>query len=225
MRLTGVVRWVGQGLLVLAPLLAAGCLAGYVYPKVAYIPRLDVEAPPQDVWAFAVHNHREQCLSLSPSHKITLRPLPQDRTIHVQADLTLEHGYWMWGGMRLSEHVSHDLFVRLYRRGHRTVEIGSWELFEGVRWAPATSAAEREQALEALLAPPGEVDWGFLRTGEGNFPSFEHLATGSADPRHRQALYFVAGEYEALAQSPGIDVDKRNRLTDNARRLRERAGK
>jgi hypothetical protein len=213
-------RCVGQVLLGLAPLLAAGCLAGYIYPKVTYIPRLDVDAPAQDVWAFAVHSTRERCLSLSPSHEITLRPLPQASTTSIQANLTLEHGYWLWGGMRLSEHVSHDLRVRLYRRGHRTVEIGSWDLFEGVRWLPAASAVELEQAVDDLLAPPRE-DESLVAAAD----PFGHLAVGSSDARHQQALRFAALEYETLVRAPGVDDATRTRLAAKVRQLRERADK
>ena len=46
MRPVQVVRRVGQVMLGLAPLLA-GCLAGYVYPKVSYVPSVNVEAPPR----------------------------------------------------------------------------------------------------------------------------------------------------------------------------------
>jgi hypothetical protein len=204
----------------LAPLLAAGCLAGYVYPKVSYIPRLDIEAPPQQVWAFAVYNQRERVLSLPAGHEITLRPLPQQSTLGPQADLTLEHGYWLWSGLRKSDHVSHHLSVRLYRRGHRTIEVGSWDLFDDVRWIRAEGTAEQEQAIDDLVAPPREGDGQAVEVN-----SFEHLGAGSADPRHRQALLFAAAEYETLAKRPGLDDATRNRLLDKARHLNARAEK
>jgi hypothetical protein len=223
MRPPGLVRRLGLFLLGLAPLLAAGCLAGYVYPKVSFIPRLDVAAPADEVWAFKVQNEREAVLSLPPNDQITLRPLPHTNTVGAQADLRLERGYWMWGGLRLSEHVSHRLTLRLYRRGYRTVEVNSWKLFEGVHWTRTESLADREQAIDQLVAPPDTTNW-WLDGGEGGV-SFDHLAAGSTEPGHRQALLFAAAEHELLAQSPGIHGVMRDRLADKARKLRERAEK
>ena len=216
-----VVRRVALLMLGLTPLLMAGCLAGYVYPKVSYIPSLDIDAPPDQVSAFAVHNQREQALSLPASHTITLRPLPQQSATGRQASVSLERGYWLWGGMRISEHVSYRLTVRLYRRGYRSVEVGSWQLFEAVHWTSADTLAEREQAIDDLVA---------AREGEGmaweSGPSaFEHLAPGSSDPRHRQALLFAVVEYNVLATTPGIDEPTRARLHDKARQLRHHAEK
>jgi hypothetical protein len=221
MRPAGLVRRVVQVILGLVPLLAAGCLAGYVYPKVMLVPRIDIEAPAVQVWAFAVHAQRERCLSLAPSHEITLRPLPQESTIAPQAEFTLERGYWMSGGMRLSEHVSHRLCVRLYRRGYRTAEVGSWQLFENVRWVKAQGPADLEQAIDALIAPPpeGPAAW------DDRESSFNHLAAGSTDPRHRQALVFALSEYDLLAKLPGLDETTRLRLRDKVRQLRERVDK
>ena len=218
MRPLRMVRRVGQLMLGLAPLLA-GCLAGYAYPKISYVPSLDVEAPPLHVRAFAVGAQSEQQLSLPASNQITLRPLPQEKSVGPQVDVSLEHGYWLWGGLRISEHVSHRLLVRLYRGGHRTIEVGSWQLFEPVRWARAQTLAEMEQAIDDLLAPPRDSD---ARDG---LVSFDHLAPGSTNPRHREALQFGVGEYEAVAKIAGNDEAARTRLLDKARRLRERAEK
>jgi hypothetical protein len=212
-------------LLGLAPLLVAGCMAGYAYPKLSYVPTLAVEAPPNEVWAFAVHCKDQQCLSLSASHEITLRPLPQERFVGPYSDLTLERGYWLWGGVRMSEHLSHGLVVRLYRRGCRTVEVGSWELFDSVRWVAAQNEREREFAIDDLFIAPGERGPAGDYEGKRNaLASLEEVVAASTDPSHRQALLFAAGEYAALARDVRRD-DDRKRLLDKARQLRERAGK
>jgi hypothetical protein len=209
-------------LLGLAPVLLAGCLAGYVYPKISYVPGLEVAAPPQDVRAFVVHVQRESALSFSACPHLTLKPLPQSNHLGAQAELSFERGYWLWGGIRISEHVSHDLSVRLYRQSYRTVEVPSWRRFAGVHWNKVESLADREQAVDDLLGPWPIYD-GPIVNGESAAPTFDHLQAGSTDAEHRQALLFAVAEYEALSQAPGVDSAARRQLLLKARDVRNRA--
>jgi hypothetical protein len=211
-------------------LLSAGCLGGYAYPTATYIPRVPLEPSISD----EVHAFRFDIIDFSGSidlsggdeyfaHELALN---QRAKVPGQTLVGLNRGWWgVYHTLGYWQRTHPTMRVRLYRRGYETVQIGPWDWRQKVDWKPAVTLEAREKAVDDLISTKETNDliqinpavWSNARADYG-------LGAPRTDVQ-RDALLFVAGEYERLADAALFhSAEITGRLRDKARQLREVAG-
>lgn len=195
-----------------------GCLY-CAYPKIDYTPGVKIDAPSSEVHIFRVdstkdgvlpfagliHVPADQLLKWNESSTGLLSELPKTEEERVPAQFKTSLSYGLAVPILVVNaltHTTHSMSLRLYRRGYDLIEIKSWQKHGQIVWKPVPDLEAQENVLDALLA--------------------DQRLVGSASPAHRDALQFVAVEYERLAaatQSP----DHQSRLVGKASKLREGA--
>jgi hypothetical protein len=207
----------------------AGCIPiGYAYPTVSYIPSLAVAAPPDEVFAYRVDvADEDNSIEFPEVDEYVLSSLPLDRggRFTPQVKVSMDYGWlWNWIAAIYNQHTHHTVMVRLYRPGYHTIEIPSWEKSGQVKWEPANSLPEQEQAVDELVSTWDSsrlaMQHVYTRTEPPRDPVvFRSLAPGSASDEHQRALQFAASEYERL-QRTTTDREIRVRLDGKAKELR-----
>jgi hypothetical protein len=212
----------------------AGCIPiGYAYPTVSYVRSLPVAAPPDEVYAYRVDvADDDNSIEFPEADEYVLTALPLDREgrFTPQVKLSLDYG-WFWNMIAAiyNEHTHHTVMVRLYRPGFHTIEIASWDKPGSVKWEPALTLAEQEQAVDELVstwdASRSAMQHVYTRTEPPRDPLvFKSLAAGSTSDEHQRALQFAACEYERLQRTTS-EREIRVRLDAKAKELRLLAAK
>jgi hypothetical protein len=229
--------------------LLAGCTPfNYSSPKVARTQAVTVAAPPGEAYAFRVEVVQRQTargaredLSSDSSARATLRrvPLGPDGRVAAQRQFAVDSLCgWNCLGFRKGTCTEHQLALRLYRPGWRTVEVTADDPAGAVRWEEAPSPQAQEDAVDALLLgadQKAETPRDDLAAGAEPFAPAERaalvtrfyamsfsakLARGPAPAGHREALRFAADEYHRLGAA-AADPAARERLLAKAAALRE----
>lgn len=213
-------------------LLLTGCMPlGYVFPTVSYVRPAKVGAARDQVRAFRVDvTDDNNCMEI-PEHDryvLTALPLNGDGSFEPQMKVAADYGWFLdgvaiiWGSCR-----HHTVLVRLYRPGYQTLELTSWRNDDRLRWTPATTLQEQEQAVDDLVSTwwtsPTHLQTQYA--AQGFEPPrepivFRYLAPGSTSDEHRETLCFAAREYERLLRSAD-DEEQRSRLQAKAKALRQ----
>ena len=213
----------------LLSLLMAGCIPiGYAYPTVSYVPSLAVAAPTDEVFAYRVDvSDDDNSIEFPEADKYVLTSLPLDPAgrFNPQVKLSMDYG-WFWNMIAAiyNEHTHHTVMVRLYRPGFHTIEIASWDKAGTVKWEPAATLPEQEQAVDELVSTWDSsrlaMQHVYTRTEPPREPVvFKSLAPGSTSDEHQRALQFAASEYERLQRTTS-DREIRVRLDAKAKELR-----
>ena len=194
-------------MLPLALCLLTGCLRCY-YPSVSFVPPPTILELPSDVHVFRVDRSHDGHEFPIVEKEILTELSPTEQWVP-QIKLALDSKFYLLPGLVIMGYVGDSwerMEVRLYRPGWKTVTLSSWDVAPTVRWEKADTWFEQERALLALTS------------------SF-HAAPASATPAHRDALHFIAGEYERLANQVGSnpdDPEMQQRLRNEASNLREK---
>ncbi|HTU92704.1 MAG TPA: hypothetical protein VMF69_21670 [Gemmataceae bacterium] len=224
-------RIAGRACGVLA-LLVTGCMPlGYVFPTVSYVRPATVGPARDQVHAFRVDvTDESNCFEIPEKDSYVLTPLPLngDGSFEPQVKVATAYGWFLdgvtviWGSCR-----HHTVHVRLYRPGYQTIDLVSWRNNEPLRWTPAATPQEQEQAVDDLVSTwwtsPMRVQTQYA--AQGFEPPrepivFRYLAPGSTSDEHREALGFAAREYERLARGVN-DAELQARLAEKAKTLRQ----
>jgi hypothetical protein len=230
----------GHWLAILFTACAAGCLGGYAYPQLSYVPPLQLQEPCGGIHAFRVEVVQVMDDIYHAEDKCVLRPIPLSSTGEIagQANVSLEAA---WGVLMLiptewTHHCWHTMRVRLYRPGFQTVEIEPWQAVDRICWKAAADWQAQEKAVDELIAschfdccmvPVLVVPASPPERLLGSPPTLwlSHLARGSSSEGQRQSLRFAAEEYEriaVLAASAECSAGH-TQLLSSARLLRELA--
>ena len=202
-----------------------GCIFPYVAPSIASTPRIELDAPREEVRAFRVDVTLSQdspdlsgpFLSQTNTERLSEVPISQRDEVPSQLKASIQHGGVIIGVLSLRTRESESVVVRLYRSGFDLVEVGSWDGRKRVEWKPATSIAAQEKAVDHLFGG-GQVG---PRRPALRFGCWQ--AGGSVSAAHREALLFGASEYERLAKFPSSTADERKALQDKAKAKRDLA--
>jgi hypothetical protein len=215
-----------------------GCLhVPYCLPEINHVAPIEVQCPAEEVAAFRVDTRSANSMVMgicfggprgfeTTDHQVLTRiaASTQGTTTH-QWGLGVEHGWRVVGigaWNYTSAFTSHDVAVRLYRRGHATIELKPGQSPRELKWIEAATLAEQEKAVDDLLGnAPSKSEALEFRPKH----SLELAATTAAE---KDALRFAAGEYEWLANhvsSWDAEPEKmRQRLHGKAQRLRALVG-
>jgi hypothetical protein len=121
-------------------------------------------------------------------------PLSPNGKVPRQAQFSLGHG---WHGL-MSLGVSHSIRLCLYRPGFQLVEIHAWEDLDTASWQVAADLRAQKKALDDLISRSRDVPPD--RTERIVFDSeTSRLAPGSVSEPHKNALLFLASEYDRLS--------------------------
>ncbi len=226
-------RWAAIAVCVLGPLVA-GCIpfvpVPYAYPSVEWTPPVDTKAPNAEVVALRVDAlERRGSHIFSPiteEPQFTLIPLSQNGIVPVQATAGVSRGF-IWNCIALihTGNVHRTVLVRLYRAGYQTVEIRPSLLCDELDWKPAATPLEREEAIDHLHYYSYRDDPDGWDPDSPTRMGFLNIPPGSTATEHRQALLFIAGEYEKLASEAGVEPEGRTRLLKKAGNLKDLAAK
>ena len=213
-------------------LLCAGCMPlGYFYPSISYVRPASVGAIRDQVRAFRIDvTDDDNTFELPEGDRYILRPLllKDDGSFDPQVKVATDFGWFldapafMHGSMR-----NHTVLVRLYRPGYHTLELTSWRGDERLHWTTAPTPLEQEQAIDELVStwrtsPRRLLCQYAVNHNDAPHDSllFRFLAPGSASEEHLEAMCFVAGEYERLANEAS-DEQLRSRVEEKARAIRQ----
>jgi hypothetical protein len=220
---------------------AGGCLGGYAYPQLSYVPPVQLPDAGDEIHAFRMDVVQVMEDIYHAEDKCVLRTIPISPTGAVagQAKVSLETA---WGVMMLipsewNHHCWHAMRVRLYRPGFQTVEIEPWQSVAQVRWQAACDWQSQEKAVDDLIAschfdclilPASPAQCLPTSAGTEAMPVptwLSHLACGSTSEGQRQSLRFAADEYERIAvlAAKADSQQGQAQLFSSARRLRELA--
>jgi hypothetical protein len=219
-------------LLLFCPFLT-GCFVplGYAYPSLAHVSAIDLGPSAQEIHAFRVTVVDQQvCIDFpeKDSYELSRIPLSPAGNMPSQTKLAVDYG-WVWNCVALvyGGRTHHTLLVRLYRPGWQTIEINSWESTRQVVWKPAIDLASQEKAVDDVVSTWETDREAIFGRDAGNDPksnlACRSLAPGSSSAEHREALRFLAAEYERLAKLALGDQAReeiRNRLSNKADHLR-----
>lgn len=182
--------------------LASGCLPiPYIYPKLSYIPPVSVSSTGDRVYVFRVQGTFKQEQynenffisgqpAMVPHHKIRLLSTEDVQTISSQTCLTFEKGIVWWPLFQSTE--VHDLSLRLYRPGYKTVEFHGWTTPSKIIWEEVRGMTDQELALDRVWSCP-PAKW------EEENRDLPESWRYKASKNSRTALAFLASEYERLA--------------------------
>ncbi len=185
-----------------------GCMP-YVYPTLAYTPDIVVPNSDGSVHAFRVDMDRTQRPPLPTSHDYGLSRIPIDTRGQVPSQLELATAMGVLNPFGVVDGAKHEqtkftMLVRLYRPGHRTMEVRAWDKSRELQWLAAPSLGDQERAIDDLLAPADvdpKITWWELKDQKDTKGPGLGLQPGTSSASHRQALIFAAGEYQRLASS------------------------
>src|ERR1051325_1553379 len=148
-------RW-----LVLLALLpnCTGCLA-YGYPTLAYTPMLTVPNHDNSAHAYRVDVDRTERTAAPTTSQYTLSKIPLDERGNVPSQLELASATGVYDPLGVASGATHErnlytMLVRLYRPGHRLIEVQSWDKTRDLNWSKAKDLGEEERAVDDLVADP-----------------------------------------------------------------------
>jgi len=128
----------------------------------------------------------------------TMRKLDVGEYVPAQVGLGLrrQHYYGVlgWGN---GYDYSHTVTVRIYRPGYQTIELKSWDPSQKLDWQPAPTYFGQLAALEQLV-------------GTDEARRYWSANPGSVDHRHREALLFIAPEFERFVRTYRVDLPEEN---------------
>lgn len=195
-----------------------GCAVPYAYPRVDKTEPIPVNG--RDVTAFRVDYTAagdEKWEREASEYRIALLPIdPQHSEIPEQSRVGLERGLYLYMfQLDRNNKVSEYVEVRLYRRGWRTLRLNNAYQGGPLKWEPAKTLLEREQAVDTLFSPhvAGTANIELEDNPAIHFDSNEifrfKMTTTDA---FRQACAFGAGEYAALGTDGVLSAPDRQRL-------------
>ncbi len=185
-----------------------GCVAPYCYPKLENIHSIR-EGRDADIHVFRVDVTRcpvKFLLFTTQSQQDQLRELPiaAGECVPSQTQVSLSRGLGLLGVLLHDDggHVRHDLLLKLYRPGYELLVLEPGQRADQIAWKPLPDLEAQGKQLDALCA---------------------RAKPGSASPAHRDALLFIASEYERLATNAAEDQMLKQHLDEKAKALRELA--
>ncbi len=219
-----------HGFLALTFVVSMGCSLPYVYPRISSIDSVDLVRLSSETHAFRID--ADGWINKSDvemkEYRLSLIPLDGEGRVPAQTNLNLEYGLFGIGSESSSVATTHWTKIRLYRRGYQMIELSEDRKEARVEWKPAVGVLAQEKAVDDLLWPPADVRVPDSRKREKDklWPG-SLVGPGSLSSRHREALLFIAGEYERLILVWGAKADAATkvRLEQKARDSRERAGR
>src|SRR5262249_45450034 len=127
-------------------------------------------------------------------------PITPAGRIPAQNNLSLDRGFYVIGiALNYPVHHSHQVRLRIYKPVCQIVELTNWQRTEKLTWIPAADLAAQEKAVDDLLNPfafGGNRSTTVIVDGQKGLFDFPEAPPGSLSPRHREALRFIASEYE-----------------------------
>jgi hypothetical protein len=209
----------------------------YAYPKVSWTPSLIVGPNAEEVRAFRV-DVTGDIVDIMESDQFTLAsvtPISGERE-PAQVRLSLEYG--IYTSLRQLQpfpvHHRHSTLLRLYRPAYQLVEVKSFEFPRNINWIAAPDLMAQEKALDDLLSVPSIEAYG--RDAFSDHSAWSEdvqrnpaLLPGAVSAKHKEALLFVASEYDRLALLAPTESEQdrqvRARLLSKGDSLRALAGK
>ena len=210
-------------------LLCAGCLGGYVYPSATYIPRVPVGKSSSDeihAFRFDIIDYSGS-IDLASNDEYLMRELPLSVHGDVSPQFTVGLGRGWWGvyhtlGYAQRRHPT--IRVRLYRPGFETVQISPWQWRSKVEWKPAPTLDAQEKAVDDLISTVETNDLYKLNPAVWNKQRVDYNLVPPETPAQREALLFVASEYDRLADAPLFHTAETTaRLREKAQQIRDLA--
>src|SRR5262245_51001343 len=215
------------GMLVLACPFCAGCLGAYAYPTAAFVPGAALEKSDADtVHAFRVDIiDTSGSIEFSGSDEYHFRELPVTPGGKVPAQSMVGFGRGWWAllvSLNYTQRVHPMLRVRLYRPGYETVELKPWQHVGPVTWKPAITLAAREAAIDDLIATRDTNEYYKIAPEAWKNERADYALAPPSTDAQREALLFVAGEYERLVPDAAAcrNTHAAERLIEKARQLR-----
>jgi hypothetical protein len=173
----------------------AGCFFGMVYPTFSTCPGTTLDPTPDEVVAVRVDVRRVGKVMVpyeAEYHTAARLALPEGRLPRQSRLGAFTSWFAVWGSAG-GESNHRSVMVKLYRRGYETVVIRPGDEVEAVEWQPVTSPKEQIRAVR---------DFAYVaripQTGTG-FRTNVRLSPGSASPKHKEVLLFIASEFDHLA--------------------------
>ncbi|MFL5339794.1 MAG: hypothetical protein ACJ8F7_06460 [Gemmataceae bacterium] len=207
-----------------------GCLGGYVYPTATYIPRVPVGQPAADqvhAFRFDIRDYSGS-VDLSGGDEYLMHELPLNvrGNVPAQTMVGLGHGWWgVYHTLGYRQRMNPTMRVRLYRRGYETVQVGPWDWHGQVEWKPVDTLAGREKAIDDLISTRETNELYKINPAVWGNARADYNLEAPQTPEQREALLFVATEYDDLAEQSQFHAKEDiARLRDKARQLRELAG-